>query len=463
MATAKDVPPRRNPANLFAGAFGAFIGLALLKFGNPPVMEHMISPPQDGYEFLLGTPWPITWAHMLLAGLVVFALIATRDAPCRPLATPQRLACALVLGWFAWVCVSAFSNAGSGRFALVTWHFAACVVCFFLGLKALSRADSLVPFWSGIAAGFVLMLVAGWSQHFGGLDRTRQYFFTYLYPQMREVPPEYFKKISSNRIFGTQFYPNTLAGALLLFTPPLLWFAGTRRVSFSPGARALLVGLLMTGVAGCLLWSGSKGGWLLMLTLVLLFLLRSPLPRRMRIALLAVCVVAGGAGFAWRYAGFFQRGATSVGARFDYWSAGLRIAKANPINGTGPGTFGTEYQKIKRPESESARLAHNDYLQQASDSGVLAALAYAGFVGSALWFTRPRKVADPRETDDQADGQMMRFWVWLGVFGWAMHNAIEFVLYIPALAWPAFALLGWLLARDAHPGHANIVRPRPDA
>ena len=76
-------------------------------------------------------------------------------------------------------------------------------------------------------------------------------------------------------------------------------------------------------------------------------------------------------GFFWRYSAFFQKGATSVGARFDYWQAALQTAKDKPLFGTGPGTFAIAYEKIKRPESEMARLVHNDYLEQASDSGVV--------------------------------------------------------------------------------------------
>jgi len=29
--------------------------------------------------------------------------------------------------------------------------------------------------------------------------------------------------------------------------------------------------------------------------------------------------------------------------------------------------------------------------------------------------------------------------------GWALQSLLEFGLYIPALAWSAFALLGWLV------------------
>ena len=36
------------------------------------------------------------------------------------------------------------------------------------------------------------------------------------------------------------------------------------------------------------------------------------------------------------------------------------------------------------------------------------------------------------------------FAVWLGVLGWSLQSLVEFGLYIPALAWPAFTFLGWL-------------------
>jgi hypothetical protein len=38
------------------------------------------------------------------------------------------------------------------------------------------------------------------------------------------------------------------------------------------------------------------------------------------------------------------------------------------------------------------------------------------------------------------------FALWLGVLGWSLQGLVEFSLYIPSLAWPAFAFIGWLLA-----------------
>ena len=55
----------------------------------------------------------------------------------------------------------------------------------------------------------------------------------------------------------------------------------------------------------------------------------------------------------------------------------------------------------------------------------------------------------------------LTFAVWLGVLGWALQGFAEFGLYIPALAWTAFALLGWLLGKQAHASirHQQTRRP----
>src|SRR6266446_9091008 len=80
----------RNPSNrdakdrlrqIFAGCFGAFLGLSLLKFGNPPIMEKWVAAPINALEFLLGYPWPISWAYWLLAMLGLFGLVLALRSP----------------------------------------------------------------------------------------------------------------------------------------------------------------------------------------------------------------------------------------------------------------------------------------------------------------------------------------------------------------------------------------------
>lgn len=450
-------PPGHAAHRLVSVLLGLFLGLCLLKFGNPPIMEKYVTPPGNIYELLLGFPWPITWAYLGLAVVLVLGWRAARwELP------PPRWLALLPFFWLGWQVLAQMDSVQPVLSVATVRHFIACVGCYALGLFCLAPHGPLrAGFLAGLTAGIVLAVITGWEQHFGGLEASRKYFFQYLYPELKDVPPEYLKKISSDRIFATLFYPNTLAGALLLVYPPALWFiwslGGQGRMTLP--ARATLLALVAVGGLACLYWSGSKGGWLIALVLGLFALQRSRLSRQLRTSLVLGVLALGLAGFFWKYAGFFEKGATSVGARFDYWRAAVKTACDHPFLGTGPGTFALAYEKIKRPESEMARLVHNDYLEQASDSGWLGFLLYSAFIaGSLLVAWRRMAGPDPLVMDSVA-GQ--RFAVWLGVFAWALQSLIEFGLYIPALAWPALLLLGWLLGQSPTPGGLAETNRQP--
>jgi O-antigen ligase len=436
----------------FAGLFGAFLGLTLLKFGNPPIMERYVVAPTEIYEFLVGTPWPIGWAYRLLALVSVLGLCVARWKPAAPL-----WFLALPALWLAWQVVAVTQSVDPQLSDPTLSHLAAGTVCFYLGFFGLSRVERSWPFWLGLAGGFLVVLAVGFEQHFGGLEASRRYFFLYLYPMMKEFPPEYLKKITSSRIFSTTFYPNALAGVLLLLLPAVLAGLWRLRDLLTTGARLFLVVVVGAGGLACLYWSGSKGGWLLMLLLGLLALLRGPFPRRLKIALVACCLLAGLAGFTVKYFGFFRKGAPSVSARFDYWQAAARTARDHPLFGTGPGTFAVPYQKLKRPESEMARLVHNDYLEQASDSGLVGFGAYGLFIVAGLVYGFPRTRRRQPAAGAPADG--LPYAVWLGLLGWGLQGFFEFSLYLPGLAWPALALLGWLVGRNRRPLAEGLDKP----
>ncbi len=413
---------------------GGLLAVALLKLGNPGLFSEMLTMPSNGLEWIFFN-WPPVIGYWLLA-IVAVAGFATADW--RAVRWPRPLS--LLALWLAWQFLAALGSVDAVLTAKALPQFVAVVVCFALGYVALGRRTSATGLWVGLLVGFALVLASGWQQHFGGLEATRKHFFLYLYPEMKTVPPELLKRMTSQRIFATLFYPNTLAVAVLLLLPGTLAFLWTCERTLTRGARLFLMTALALGATGCLVWSGSKGGWLIALGLGLVAALHLPWSRRWKGALIGLALLAGLGGFAARYSGYFERGATSVSARFDYWRAALRTTVAHPVLGSGPGTFGPMYARSKPPEAEMARLAHNDYLQQASDSGLVGGLAYLGFVVWALWRTYPR-------TRD-----WLRFGAWLGLLGWAVQSALEFNLYIPAVAWPAFVLFGWLLARaDAPP------------
>jgi len=419
-------------------------------------------------------------------------------------------------------------------------------MCFYLGLFFFSSTRStalqqssnptiqhpipLLPFWLGIFCGLILVIAIGLDQHFGGLQEARNYLYRQmeLYPD-KQFPPEFIKRMARNRIYSTLFYPNTLAGALLLFTPPMLlttirlgdrWRLGNAsRVEtilvliviclaclflyllnthvgwllilllglslIFPVPRWVAPTILALGILAVLFWSGSQAGLLLLLLLAVAAFVQydfSPksghkptgldpgrqatrntqhATRLFKSLLIAFLLLAGLTGFFLRYSAFFKTGATSVSARFDYWRAAIQIAKFHPLFGTGPGTFQIPYEKIKRPEAEMARLTHNDYLQQASDSGIPGFLLYTSFIATAL-LVGARNVLSTSSGSYSASSSFhprasslgfpsfairhssFEFAVWLGLLAWAAQCLVEFSLQIPSLAWPAFTLLGYL-------------------
>lgn len=92
---------------------------------------------------------------------------------------------------------------------------------------------------------------------------------------------------------------------------------------------------------------------------------------------------------------------------------------------------------LKAPQAEMARLAHNDFLEQFSDSGLVGGVSYLtwivfaiGFAGKTVWSCR----------------SALLFSCFIGIAGWYAQSLGEFGLYIPASAWTAFTLLGSTIA-----------------
>ncbi|HBF30703.1 O-antigen ligase family protein, partial [Rhizobium sp.] len=136
--------------------------------------------------------------------------------------------------------------------------------------------------------------------------------------------------------------------------------------------------------------------------------------------------------------------ATSVSTRLDYWRAAEQITVANPILGTGPGTFQRPYALIKKPDSEMARLTHNDYLEQFSDSGFPGGLTYT------VWIFLALAVLGKIIWGKWGNKGTVSFAIFTGFAGWVVQGFGEFSLYIPALAWTTFTLLGCLVGQNVN-------------
>ncbi|MDB6058844.1 MAG: O-Antigen ligase [Verrucomicrobiales bacterium] len=422
-------------ALLFAAVAGFFFFIALLKFGNPVILDSQVIPPENFFEVLYGA-WPMKWAYICLVPVVIVAIICLRSANLRDALAPLsvRWALALLLTWFVWQLISAIHTVDSSLTTATVRHFAVTVLMFFLGFFALGRMRNPWPVWLFLSLALLWIVRVGWEQHFGGLEQTRKFF--YETPNWHDASPEFIKKLSSNRIYSTLFYPNTLAGGLLLLLPITLGFTWQISRKLRDRARWTIVALIAAPSLACLYWSGSKAGWLIALVLALIALAQSTLRKSIKAIVVLTVLVCGLVGFGLRYAQFFQRGSTSVVARFDYWRAALSIGNEHPVFGTGPGTFAIGYANVKAPESEMARLVHNDFLEQFCDTGVIGFIAFVAFFALVMVYLY------------RYSSQNNRF-VLLGVTGVVLHEFVEFHLYIPAIGWTSFFLLGWLLAASS--------------
>jgi hypothetical protein len=422
-------PPERLGVILFPASLALLLGIGLLRFGNPVVLDDpaLVLNTQSSLGYKLESSH---LRYYLLALVVLASLPVARYRTRVP-----RWVLLLPALWMAAQILAALTTVDVRLSIAVLKHFAGCCICFYLGLLALYNVHRLRLLWLGIALGFAGVLATGFDQHFGGLEETRRYFLIYEMPKLTTVDPEMLKRIHSTRIFSTFVYPNALACCILLFLPLVL--AASQELPRS--GRWLASGAFLLAGSACMVWTGSKAGWIIALIQIAVWIVTRRIPLGWKVGIVAAIGLVGLTSFAVKYRDYFARGATSVSARFDYWEAAWQTIRNHPGLGTGPGTFGFVYARIKPPEAEMARLAHNDYLQQWSDSGISGFLSYLALILGSIWqlFRSSYRCSQT-------------FLVWLGLLGFALHSLVDFGLYIPVLAWSAFLFMGWLWAKSDH-------------
>lgn len=466
--------------------FGFFLGLCILKFGDPVILDQKISPPANISEFLSDS-WPTHWANWIFSPLAAITAIVTWSSRSNSVSQTSKSAVSQVskpasrttlhdppiwkpailflpLLWLGWQFVSATRTVDPNLTATTLWQFAGCAACFFIGAFVFNtprRFNFLMP---GILVAFAICLVCAIQQRIEFPQDTKflieeqRLGWTNLPPQSIEemrrdqtiittngvdiVNPAILAKFQKKRVMGTMVYPNALAQIVLLLFPVAFILTNNGARNLRPVIRvlAVVVGLMLAAFA--FYWSGSKFGWLIAIVIGALYLFRLPWPFKFKMAALAFVAVLGIGVFAWRFHAYFAHGATSAVARLDYWRAAVQITHSHPGFGSGPGTFQRPYARLKSPDAEMARLAHNDYLEQFSDSGFPGGIFYCVWLAVALWVigTHTWKTQDP-----------VRFVLFLGLLGWSIQELGEFGLYIPASAWTAFTLFGCALAMVSSP------------
>jgi hypothetical protein len=438
----------------FSTLFGALLGLSLLKFGNPVVLEKFITPPQNYYDWLFSA-WPVSIGYWPLAAVAVIGLLIARWE-----ISVSKWLLVLPLIWLGWQFISATQTVDEQLTQVTLAQFFGCVVCYFLGVFVCGREGVMHWLLIGVLAAFTFCLIRAIDQRFIEFPQSRQLLIEGERANWTNIPSEMFlqmkhdnviittngmdvanpailAKFSKGRVNGTLVYPNALAGAILLLFPISLTIAFKCINQLKSFIRAMMIALTLFLGGAAFYWTGSKLAWLIAIAMSGLCMLRLKWSGRLKFAALVAIIVIGFGIFTIRFQDYFAAGATSVGARFDYWRAAAQTTCAHPLFGSGPGTFQRPYAQVKSPEAEMARLTHNDYLEQFSDSGIVGGISYGTWIilslatiGRRIW-----RFASP-----------MIFALFVGLLGWFVHGLGEFGLYIPAVAWIAFTLLGCLLA-----------------
>jgi len=312
----------------------------------------------------------------------------------------------------------------------------------------------------------------------------------------------YWKLGIVHRVFATFANPDFLAGYLLLTLPVTLSaFAATTertaRLALGVGTGLQTLGLMVTG-------SRAGIGILLVALLVWLALIAASQAAAGRwkrvglgVAVCIVCILLGSAPLLLRIGGrntaqgkgsaSASSGETAVAQAQDHstafrrwtWIGTVKMAAANPLLGTGLGTFDIAYPRYA--VTAYTAHAHNGYLQWAGETGIpgilllLTGLAAATAFGAHVLFL-PRLAGTQAESEmpppeRAASGlaaqlaleepRLLLAGLLAAVLASMLHNLLDSDWYIVATAYTLCAALALLvgLSRDLAPLATQIPRP----
>jgi O-antigen ligase len=428
---------------IFCLATLAFV--APLKFGTPVVLQSLVTPPREVPEWLIFS-WPNQLVVIFVFGALIWLMLDARRLAAR---VDTLFVLPLVFLLTQTLATPRSINPQVSADTLI--YFGACVLLFYAGSWYVRDGAEAAKIFAGFGLATALVCILAVDQHFVGLQQTRE--FAALYVDPAAAPPEFLHKLTSRRVFGTLVYPNALAGYLVLaFAPTLAWIwvrgrTWDRRVRW---ATLVFVGALMVF---CLALTGSRGGFVAFAAMLGAGVWAT-VRERSGVALGAVVVALAFLGavfvFAQR-AGLIHTGMQSLEARTDYWCGAMRIARDYFWLGTGPGTFGSIYSAYRGSSVGHTELVHNNFLQIFSDSGVLAFVVFA-----ALWVVAMR---DAVRLTRRRPGDAAALAICAALAGWVVHGLVDFDLYVPGAAVPAFLLLGALQGLKELP-RIGPVNPR---
>ena len=268
------------------------------------------------------------------------------------------------------------------------------------------------------------------------------------------------------RVFSTFFNPDFLAGFMALILPvALAWYISRTSLGFS-----IALGIAVFLCLSSILLSASRFGVLTAAGGVAVFLALALLSRSLKkshllrlallIPMLALIYLSMGKPLAGRISST-KAESHSGGFRIYTWKGTARMAAANPINGTGLGTFEIVYPKYAMVGY--TKLAHNSYLQLAAEAGPLAAVALVVLLGASALPIAVMILRKQTPKDQDSENWMPETgFIASGLLGGAAasmaRNLVDSDWYITAIGLSFWAILGTAIALF---GAGRIVQVTP--
>lgn len=255
------------------------------------------------------------------------------------------------------------------------------------------------------------------------------------------------------RVFSTFMNPDFLAGFMALILPiALAWYLSRVSLGFSIGLGVVVLltfsSLLLTGSRFGSLTAAGGVAALLLLALVSGSLKKTHLVRMaILIPMLLLIYLAFNRPLAGRVAATRSQ-SHSGGFRILTWKGTARMAEANPINGTGLGTFEIAYPRYALVGF--TKLAHNSYIQLAGEAGPLTPMILIVLLGSsslplALILVR-RRLAENRSPDTwMPELPLISSGLLGGTAACMARNVVDSDWYVTAIGISFWAVLGMVI------------------
>jgi O-antigen ligase len=407
----------------------------------------------------------VTWPPALFTLSAGVLLALTTLIPGPGLASGLRASPAVPLLW------TGLALAGlAGYIRAVPPDYAAQYITHLTGLAAFAwavcaligrRPELLRTLLITAAAATLIAALDGVYQFFTGFEETRDFAYQQeLNSGVSFVDGNFKTRLYESRVFSTFSLCNSFAAHLLLTIPLCVWavlrFAG--RVEPPKVSRAVFGGAAAALLFAMLFLTESRASWVSFVAAAALSAMLVRFPLKIKAGIVTAGILAAAALFI-----FFMlshRGLASLGVRFDYWTASVKIFLSHPLEGAGWGGFFHDYMLIKTwPSDEAPHSPHNFILTFASQTGAAGLVFSCAALFWPLWRGARRLWGRPfREMIKSLD-----FALFLGLLAWVFHSLADLNFEVGGSAATAILISAALCRRDSDgpapgPGLAAAVR-----